>query len=181
MTVRHLRQIFACVTPCAVIQSNVRIDRRRRARQMLANMLPILAEKEDGALEPRGYPAEVAALLGLLESDDEIEVVVRSAAESPAACPLPLHLEICHKQSTPTLKAATASLFAYWVSSGEEDISKETVAFELSQSATTYMRKINWAYPHANPDSANESDWEEIDAIGNYLNDASETNSTIQE
>lgn len=181
MTIRHLRQIFAGVTPCPVIQANVRIDRRRRARQMLTNMLPILAEKEDGALEPSGYPAEVAALLVWLDPEDEFEVVVRPAVEAPAASPLPLHLEICHRQSMPTLKAATAALFAYWVSSGEEDISKETVAFELSQSATTYMRKINWAYPHANPDSANESDWEEVDAIGNYLNDASETNSTIQE
>lgn len=156
MSVRQLREAFAGITPCPLTQSHLLVGRQARAHQMLQNMVPVLAEREDGALEPRGYPASTAALLQVLDADLEIETLIRPAPACPMASPLPLILELNHRIVEGKLQTLTESLFAYWEACGTERQSLETIARELAQSTTTYSRKLGWTYPRQ--DAANEPD-----------------------
>lgn len=158
MSVRQLRERYAGITPCPLTQNHVLVERQGRAHQMLQNMVPVLAEQADGSLEPRGYPASTAALLQVLDADMEVETLIRPAAICPAASPLPLILELNYRIVEGHLQTLTESLFAYWEARGVERRQPfETIASELAQSTTTYMRKLGWAYPRE--DAANEPEF----------------------
>lgn len=154
MRVRQLREIFAGVTPCPCTQGHTTVERKSRARQMLESFIPILAEREDGHLDPRGYPASTAALLQALDAEDEVEVMIRAAASAPPASSLPLVLEVCHRFSDSQLQDFAMALFAYWRGLHVESATLEIVSRELSQSATTYARKVG--LPYAIQDGATE-------------------------
>jgi hypothetical protein len=146
MTVRQLRECLAGITPCSVTQSHILVERQARARQMLENMVPVLVERADGSMEPRGYPATTAALLQVMDANDEIEVLIRPSAVASPPNPLPLLLELNHRIDENLLKELTGKLFNYWRACGAEKLSVETIAKELAQSPTTYMRKVGWIY-----------------------------------
>ena len=86
------------------------------------------------------------------------------------ACPIPLVLEFDHRIEDDALIAFTQKLIAHWRSLGVAHIPKETIASELSLSATTYCRKVGLTYDAVNafdpdkevdqdaPDESN-SDW----------------------
>lgn len=165
MSVRQLRERYAGITPCSLTQTHILVERKARARQMLECFVPVLAEREDGSLDPRGYPASTAALLQIMDADDEVEVMIRPVAATPAANSLPLILELNHRFEERQLKALALNLFAYWRRCGTKKLPLETIARELAQSPTTYMRKVGWMYaqdaskePHETKAAMNASD-----------------------
>lgn len=156
MNVRQLRERYAGFTPCSLTQTHILVERKARARQMLECFVPVLAEREDGTLDPRGYPASTAALLQVMDPNDEVEVLIRPLTATPAVNPLPLLLELNYRIDQSQLKNMATCLFSYWRACGAEKVSLEAIAKELSHSSTTYMRKVGWTY--ALHEAANECD-----------------------
>lgn len=159
LTVRHLRELHAGVTPCSLTQAHIRVLPVVRARQMLQSMPPLLAEHRDGALEPRGYASTIAALLQVVNAAEQVWCLVHPSEGAPMASPIPLVLEFDHRIDDDTLIDFAQQLIAHWRSLGVEQIPKESIASELSLSATTYCRKVGLPYDVASDLSPAPADY----------------------
>jgi hypothetical protein len=146
MTVRRLREIYAGITPCRKTLANATVCKLERAGLMLKGAPPILAESADGHHEPRGYSETTAALLQIVDANDEVTVVVYPADSAPPAIQRPLYTEFDVRLDDDTLKLCSLGLFSYLRAHGIKSISKDHLAKEFSLSPQTYGRRAGLSY-----------------------------------